>query len=111
MNARMGRRQTTLGVWLGQSGTAEQRILVLDVEGTDSRERGEDHGAFERKTSLFSLALSEILIINMWCHDIGRFDGANYSLLKIVFELNLQLFQHALFVHFAFFLLLPPLPS
>jgi len=49
--------------------------------------------AFERKTSLFSLALSEVLLINMWTTDVGRHDAANYGLLKIVFELNLQLFQ------------------
>lgn len=99
MVAKTGRKQTTLGVWVGLSppDEGEQRdtdtVMVLDVEGTDSRERGEDHGAFERKTSLFSLALSEILIINMWTTDIGLHDGANYGLLKIVFELNLQLFQ------------------
>jgi GTPase Era involved in 16S rRNA processing len=93
MDPRFGRNQTTKGVWLGLSETKHYSILVLDVEGTDSRERGEEHGSFERKTSLFSLALSEVLIINLWVHDIGRYDGANYGLLKIVFELNLQLFQ------------------
>lgn len=101
MIAKTGRKQTTLGVWLGLAppDKGEERdtdtVLVLDVEGTDSRERGEEHGAFERKTSLFSLALSEILIINMWTTDVGLHDGANYSLLKVVFELNLQLFQQA----------------
>jgi hypothetical protein len=41
------------------------------------------------------LALAEILIINLWFQDIGRWDAANYGLLKTVFELNLQLFgQH-----------------
>jgi hypothetical protein len=101
MMARTGRRQTTLGVWLGLAPPEANEekdtdtVLVLDVEGTDSRERGEDHGAFERKTSLFSLALSEILIINMWVTDVGRHDGANYGLLKVVFELNLQLFQQS----------------
>jgi protein SEY1 len=39
------------------------------------------------------LALSEILIINMWTHHVGLHDAANYGLLKVVFELNLQLFQ------------------
>lgn len=101
MVAKTGRKQTTLGVWIGLAPPDEgeqqdtDTVLVLDVEGTDSRERGEDHGAFERKTSLFSLALSEILIINMWTTDVGLHDGANYGLLKIVFELNLQLFQAA----------------
>lgn len=41
MNANEGRTQTTLGVWLGLSGTNANNILVFDVEGTDSRERGE----------------------------------------------------------------------
>ena len=101
MIAKAGRKQTTLGVWIGLSppDKDEQRdtdtVMVLDVEGTDSRERGEEHGAFERKTSLFSLALSEILIINMWTTDVGLHDGANYGLLKVVFELNLQLFQQS----------------
>lgn len=52
MNAKTGRRQTTLGVWLGMSGTKEQCVIVLDVEGTDSRERGEDH--IVRKTFLLA---------------------------------------------------------
>lgn len=62
----------------------------MDVEGTDSRERGDEMAvrsfllsvtifnhsspaflfhilqSFERKTSLFSLVLAEILLINLW---------------------------------------------
>lgn len=34
-------------------------LLVMDVEGTDGRERGEDQD-FERKSALFSLASSEV---------------------------------------------------
>eukprot|EP01099_Mayorella_cantabrigiensis_P004283 TRINITY_DN3211_c0_g2_i6.p1 TRINITY_DN3211_c0_g2~~TRINITY_DN3211_c0_g2_i6.p1 ORF type:complete len:630 (+),score=149.63 TRINITY_DN3211_c0_g2_i6:486-2375(+) len=34
-------------------------------------------------------------MINLWASDIGRWDAANYSLLKNVFELNLQLFQRS----------------
>ncbi|KAM9983142.1 hypothetical protein ACTFIZ_005752 [Dictyostelium cf. discoideum] len=96
MDASTGRKQTTQGVWMGVASTANNKnetFLILDVEGTDGRERGEDEKAFERKTSLFSLALSSVLIINMWAHDIGRYNAANISLLKTVFELNLQLFQ------------------
>ena len=37
----------------------------MDVEGTDGRERGEDQD-FERKSALFSLASTEVLIVNMW---------------------------------------------
>lgn len=65
--------------------------MVMDVEGTDGRERGEDQD-FERKSALFSLASSEVLIVNMWEHQVGLYQGANMSLLKTVFEVNLGLF-------------------
>lgn len=93
MDAEKGRSQTTVGIWLGRADNGD--TLVLDVEGTDSRERGEEAANYERKTALFSLALAEILIVNLWHTDIGRYNAANYSLLKNVFELNLQLFGKA----------------
>lgn len=89
------RAQTTKGIWLGccsKHADANGKILVLDVEGTDGRERGEDQD-FERKAALFALASSEVLIINMWENQVGLYHGANMSLLKTVFEVNLSLFQ------------------
>jgi hypothetical protein len=68
-----------------------ENILVMDVEGTDGRERGEDQD-FERKSALFALATSEVLIVNMWENQVGLYQGANMGLLKTVFEVNLQLF-------------------
>lgn len=95
------RRQTTKGIWLSKNklqnqGTDEStrmadNILVMDVEGTDGRERGEDQD-FERKSALFALATSEVLIVNIWEHQVGLYQGANMGLLKTVFEVNLQLF-------------------
>lgn len=92
------RRQTTKGIWLSKnkSQTASaakmaDNILVMDVEGTDGRERGEDQD-FERKAALFALATSEVLIVNIWEHQVGLYQGANMGLLKTVFEVNLQLF-------------------
>ncbi|CAG8291176.1 unnamed protein product [Penicillium salamii] len=94
------RRQTTKGIWLsknkkqGEVGAPERmadNILVMDVEGTDGRERGEDQD-FERKSALFALATSEVLIVNIWEHQVGLYQGANMGLLKTVFEVNLQLF-------------------
>jgi len=96
MIAQDGRTQTTQGVWMGNahftSPEKEKGILVFDVEGVDSRERGEQHASFERKSSLFSLALSDVLIINMWHTDVGRYKAGNVDLLRTVFELNLHLF-------------------
>ncbi len=94
------RRQTTRGIWLSKNkreyadGGAKkmaENILVMDVEGTDGRERGEDQD-FERKSALFALATSEVLIVNIWEHQVGLYQGANMGLLKTVFEVNLQLF-------------------
>ncbi|CUA74757.1 Protein SEY1 [Coprinopsis cinerea okayama7 len=83
------RRQTTKGIWMcrGQN----MNVMVMDVEGTDGRERGEDQD-FERKSALFSLASSEVLIVNLWEHQVGLYQGANMGLLKTVFEVNLSLF-------------------
>ena len=92
------RRQTTKGIWMSKNkrGTSAgtkmaDNILVMDVEGTDGRERGEDQD-FERKSALFALATSEVLIVNIWEHQVGLYQGANMGLLKTVFEVNLQLF-------------------
>lgn len=94
------RRQTTKGIWMsknkrehadGGGQKMADNILVMDVEGTDGRERGEDQD-FERKSALFALATSEVLIVNIWEHQVGLYQGANMGLLKTVFEVNLQLF-------------------
>ena len=84
------RRQTTRGVWLSKA--KNQDVLVMDVEGTDGRERGEDQ-EFERRSALFSLAVAEVIIINLWENMVGLYNGANMGLLKTVFEVNLQLFH------------------
>lgn len=94
------RRQTTKGIWMsknkrdhadGGGQKMADNLLVMDVEGTDGRERGEDQD-FERKSALFALATSEVLIVNIWEHQVGLYQGANMGLLKTVFEVNLQLF-------------------
>nr|GMD30502.1 protein ROOT HAIR DEFECTIVE 3-like isoform X2 [Ipomoea batatas] len=71
----------------------EPCTLVMDLEGTDGRERGEDDTAFEKQSALFALAVSDIVLINMWCHDIGREQAANKPLLKTVFQVMMRLFS------------------
>lgn len=48
---------------------------------------------FEQTTSLFALAMADVLVINMWSSDIGRHAASNYGLLKVIFEVNLKLFD------------------
>jgi hypothetical protein len=38
------------------------------------------------------LASTEVLLVNLWEHQIGLYQGANMGLLKTVFEVNLGLF-------------------
>ncbi|GKB08246.1 protein root hair defective 3, partial [Tanacetum coccineum] len=52
-----------------------------------------DDTAFEKQAALFALAISDIVLINMWCHDIGCELAANKPLLKTVFRDMLQLFS------------------
>ncbi|KAJ0082460.1 hypothetical protein Patl1_11286 [Pistacia atlantica] len=80
------RSQTTQGIWLARCACIEPCTLVMDLVGTDRKERGEDDTAFEKQSALFALAVSDIVLISMWCHDIGREQAANKPLLKTVFQ-------------------------
>ncbi|KAJ8756094.1 hypothetical protein K2173_024641 [Erythroxylum novogranatense] len=93
MDAFKGRSQTTKGIWMARCTGIEPCTLVMDLEGTDGRERGEDDTAFEKQSALFALAVSDIVLINMWCHDIGREQAANKPLLKTVFQVMMRLFS------------------
>ena len=46
---------------------------------------------FERQSALFALVTADVLVVNMWHQHVGRYSAANYSLLKSIFEVNLQL--------------------
>ena len=88
MNVNVRRGQTTKGVWMACD--SKNKVLVIDCEGTDSKSRSEqDRGKFEHSSSLFALAMSDILIINMWTSDVGRYTASNYGVLKIMFEMIL----------------------
>ena len=92
MDSSVRRGQTTKGVWV--AADFKSKVFIIDCEGTDSKSRSEeDRGKFEHSSSLFSLAMSDILIINMWTSDVGRYTASNYGVLKIVFEMNLKLFE------------------
>ncbi|KAB1209555.1 Protein ROOT HAIR DEFECTIVE 3 [Morella rubra] len=46
-----------------------------------------------KKSALFALAISDVLMINMWYHDIGRESAANRPLLRTVFKVMMRLFS------------------
>ncbi|XBW34743.1 hypothetical protein QEN19_000310 [Hanseniaspora menglaensis] len=94
MNEQIKRGQTTKGIWMSSRKVtlSKKNLLIMDVEGSDGVEKSDDKD-FERKACLFALSSSEVLIINVWEHQIGLYQGNNMELLKIVFEVNLQLFH------------------
>ncbi|KAF9671710.1 hypothetical protein SADUNF_Sadunf12G0075800 [Salix dunnii] len=92
MNADDGRNQTTQGIWIAKSIGIEPFTIAVDVEGSDSRERGQEGATFEKQSAVFALAIADIVMINIWCHDIGREHAANRPLLKAVFEAMIRLF-------------------
>ncbi|GJS55929.1 root hair defective 3-like protein isoform X1 [Tanacetum coccineum] len=81
------RPQTTLGIWMARCVGIEPCTIVMDLEGSGGRERGEDDTTFERQIALFALAVSDVVLINIWCHEIGHVHG---PLLKIVFQSTLD---------------------
>ncbi len=92
MNSLKKRTQTTKGIWI--TGLKNKKLLIIDCEGTDSINRNEnDREKFEKCSSLFSLAITNLLIINMWVTDVGRYTASNYGVLKTVFEMNFKLFN------------------
>ena len=93
MDDSLGRSQTTQGVWLSQGETCETPTLVMDLEGTDGRERGEEDTAFEKQTALFAMASADVLLVNIWCNDIGREQASGKPLLRTIFEVNLKVFS------------------
>ena len=89
MDAMKGRNQTTKGIWFAKSHKVTEPVtMVMDLEGSDGRERGEDDTSFERQSSLFALAVADILLVNMWAKDIGRESGSGKPLLKTIFQVH-----------------------
>ncbi|XP_020704130.1 protein ROOT HAIR DEFECTIVE 3 homolog 2 [Dendrobium catenatum] len=93
MDALRGRVQTTKGIWIAKCLDIEPCTIVIDLEGTDGRERGEDDTVFEKQSALFALAISDVVLVNIWCHDIGREHASNKPLLRTVFQVMLRLFS------------------
>ncbi|WJX23178.1 Cell wall protein rhd3 [Trifolium repens] len=54
----------------------------------------QDDTTFEKQSALFALAVSDIVLINLWSHDIGREQAACKPLLKTVFQAMMRLFSH-----------------
>ena len=92
MNAENQRQQTTKGIWI--TSIPEEDLFVLDIEGSDSRERWQEKNTIEKKLSVFGIMISNLLIVNIWLNEIGRFSAASYEIIKFIMETHLQYFKN-----------------
>ncbi|EGR28220.1 hypothetical protein IMG5_181490 [Ichthyophthirius multifiliis] len=86
------KQQTTKGIWVSRD--KEQNVMILDVEGSNSRQRGKGEkgsGFFEKSTALFALAFSQVLILNFNTLNLGH--ESEFSIIKVIMEMNLRLFK------------------
>ncbi|CDH54057.1 predicted protein [Lichtheimia corymbifera JMRC:FSU:9682] len=72
----------TNGIWISRA--QDKPVLVMDTQGLDDYD-------FDCKSTLFLMASSSVLIFNLWEHQVGLNVGANMDLLRLVFELKLQM--------------------
>lgn len=76
---------TTKGISVAKASTSKY-LYAMDIEGSDSRERGKAGKFFHRKCASFAASVSDVLLLNLWYHDVGRLDTTAYSLLDAVFS-------------------------
>ena len=56
----------------------DKNLLVFDTEGNDSAERGDQSQIIENRTSLFALAIADVVLINIKYDDITRNIGSGF---------------------------------
>lgn len=45
------------------------------------------------RTTLFAVMAADVIMLNLWAHDVGRADGQAYSVLRSVFEEAVRLYE------------------
>ncbi|CAK89528.1 unnamed protein product (macronuclear) [Paramecium tetraurelia] len=92
--------QTTVGIWLSKD--VQNNVVVLDVEGSDSVERKSGENMVENQTALMALAMSHCFIINVFLNALGQHTSCQLSIIKIIMQQNLKLFQQDTVKHIIF---------
>ncbi|KAH8492673.1 hypothetical protein H0E87_022046 [Populus deltoides] len=85
--------QSSEVIWIAKCSDIDPFTIAMDFEGTDSNQRGEDDTVFEKQSTLFALAIADVVLINMWYKDIGLENAASRPLLKTVFQVMKRLFK------------------
>jgi protein SEY1 len=76
---------TTKGIAVSKAAESST-VLVLDIEGCDSRARGRSGKAFQARCASLAASLADVIVLNFWYHDVGRLDATGYGLLETVFN-------------------------
>ncbi|CAD8095939.1 unnamed protein product [Paramecium sonneborni] len=92
--------QTTVGIWISKD--VQNNVVVLDVEGSDSVERKSGENMVENQTALMALAMSHCFIINVFLNALGQHTSCQLSIIKIIMQQNLKLFQQDTVKHIIF---------
>lgn len=82
LDTKKTRERCTRGVWFQNVGG----FNVIDTEGFDSVERAPEEKIMEKQVALFCLALADVLIINMWMTEVGRYEGSHSHILKSIIK-------------------------
>lgn len=77
LQASQHRTRCTTGVWLNHLSNYN----IIDTEGFDSMERSEDEKIFEKQMSLFCVVISDVVLINLYMDEIGRYTGGHVDIL------------------------------
>jgi protein SEY1 len=84
LQSNIQRTRCTTGVWLQHISN----LNIVDTEGFDSMERGEDEKIFEKQMSLFCVVVSDIILINLYMDEIGRYTGGHMDILDAIFKVG-----------------------
>lgn len=57
------------------------------------------HSVPNVQAALFALAVADVLLVNIWCHDIGREQGSGKPLMKTIFQVRALVFVKHIICH------------
>ncbi|CAI9114347.1 OLC1v1015055C2 [Oldenlandia corymbosa var. corymbosa] len=81
---------TTEGIWLARCIGIQPFTLVMDLEGTDGLDHGEEEPVLLKQIATFAVAVSDIVLLNVWCCDLGRENATNNNILRTVLQAMMQ---------------------
>jgi len=66
--------------------------LIFDTKGADCAEKGIESEIIVKRTSLLALAIADVVLINIQYESISHEIGSGFELLKVIFEVILELY-------------------